>query len=70
MSDAENEKKLYRIVAMIPTEIYIDADDIEDAYGSINWLIEQYPEVDAPIASESNNRAPMMPRVMTLEEAG
>ena len=65
--DQKQEKKLYRIVAMIPTEMYVDADDIEEAYGSIDWLFEQYPPVDAPVSSESDRRTPMMPRILTVE---
>jgi hypothetical protein len=55
---------------MIPTEIYIDGTSAEDAYSTMDWLFEQYPGVDAPMASQSEKRAPMMPRVMTLEETG
>lgn len=68
MSDSnEDEKKLYRIVAMIPTEMYVDADDIEEAYGSIDWLFQQYPPVDAPVSTESDRRTPMAPRILTVE---
>ena len=67
MSEKKQEEKLYRIVSMIPTEIYISADSTEEAYESIDWLFRQYPAVDAPIASESDTRSPMMPRILTIE---
>jgi len=63
--DTTNRK--YRVVAMIPTEIYIDGSSAEDAYSTVDWLFEQYPGVDAPMASESEHRAPLAPRVMTIE---
>ena len=63
--DTNNRK--YRVVAMIPTEIYIDGTSAEEAYSTVDWLFEQYPGVDAPMASESEHRAPLAPRVMTIE---
>jgi len=63
----EIESKKYRVVAMIPTEIYINGTSTEDAYSTMDWLFEQYPGVDAPMASESEHRAPLAPRVMTIE---
>jgi len=63
--DTANRK--YRVVAMIPTEIYIDGTSAEEAYSTVDWLFEQYPGVDAPMASESEHRAPLAPRVMTIE---
>lgn len=65
---SEETRSRYRVVAMIPTEMYIEADDPDDAHSSIEWLFEQYPEVDAPVSSESNNRAPMFPRIPTVEQ--
>lgn len=67
MSEETNEKNRYRVVAMIPTEMYIEGTDAEDAYASVDWLFEQYPEVDAPVSDASDTRAPIMPRVMTIE---
>ena len=61
------EKNRYRVVAMIPTEMYIEGVNAEDAYASVDWLFEQYPEVDAPASDTSDNRTPIMPRVMTIE---
>jgi hypothetical protein len=60
-------KNRYRAVVMIPTEMYIEGVDAEDAYASIDWLFEQYPEVDAPVSDQSEARGPIMPRVMTIE---
>jgi len=67
MSSKDTNNRKYRVVAMIPTEIYIDGTSPEDAYSTVDWLFEQYPGVDAPMASESEHRAPLAPRVMTIE---
>jgi len=67
MDTDKSTKSRYRVVAMIPTEIYIDGTSAEDAYSTVDWLFEQYPGVDAPMASESEHRAPLAPRVMTIE---
>ena len=70
MSSEESvTKSKYRVVAMIPTEIYVDAVDEHEAQGSLEWLFEQYPEVDAPVSDTTDNRSAMMPRIMTVESA-
>jgi len=69
MSSEEAVKSKYRVVAMIPTEIYVDAVDEYEAQGSLEWLFEQYPEVDAPASDKLDNRMTMMPRIMTVESA-
>lgn len=68
-SEEESTKSRYRVVAMIPTEMYIDAEDEHDASASVDWLFEQYPGVDAPAADKSDNRMDMGPKILTIEPA-
>lgn len=57
----------YRIVAMIPTEIFVDAADVDDAASIMDWLFEQYPAVSYPASSESDSALNASPRVITIE---
>ena len=65
---SEETQNRYRVVAMIPTEVYIDGDSIEDATASVDWLFQQYPAVDAPISSAGEARGSMEPKVLTVEQ--
>lgn len=44
--------KRYRIVAMLPTEMYVDSDDIETAIETVNWLKAEYPGVEYPLSPD------------------
>jgi len=69
MDPDESNKNRYRVVAMIPTEMYIDAEDEYDACGSMEWLFEQYPGVDAPSSDRGDSRMDMVPKILTIESA-
>jgi len=58
----------YRATLMLPTEMFIDADTLEEAKGSIDWLLENYPSVDAPVSSSSNSVMKVAPRILSVEE--
>ena len=69
MDTDESNKNRYRIVAMIPTEMYIDAENEQEACGSMQWLFEQYPGVDAPSSDKGDSRMDMGPKILTIEPA-
>lgn len=58
----------YRVTAMLPTEIYIDAETIDDAKASVNWLFDQYPSVPYPVSPDSDSTMNSVAKVMTVEE--
>ena len=58
----------YRVAVLIPTEMYIDADSLEAAKASVEWLLDQYPPIDAPASTESNTRMDISPKILTVEE--
>jgi hypothetical protein len=58
----------YRVTVMLPTEMYIDADSMEEAKGSIDWLLENYPQIDAPMSSATDTTMKVAPKIMTVEE--
>ena len=58
----------YRATLMLPTEMFIDADTLEEAKGSIDWLLENYPSVDAPVSSSSDSVMKVAPRILSVEE--
>lgn len=60
-------KNRYRVVAMIPTEIYLDAETVDDAASMAEWLLEQYPMVDMPMSSENDTVGVVPPKVLTIE---
>jgi hypothetical protein len=53
---------------MLPTEIYIDAETLDDAKSSVDWLFDQYPTVPCPVSSESDSTANAVAKIMTVEE--
>lgn len=58
----------YRVTALIPTEMYIEADEPSMAKTSVEWLLDQYPAIDAPASTESDTRMDIAPKIMTVEE--
>ena len=58
----------YRATLMLPTEMFIDANTLEEAKGSIDWLLENYPSVDAPVSSSSDSVMKVAPRILSVEE--
>ena len=60
----------FRITAMIPTEMYIDADDIVQAKSSVDWLFDQYPDVKYPGSIDEDGSVTMsaIPKVIAVEE--
>jgi len=38
-------KERYKVVMMVPTEAYIDVDNIKQAKDTMDWLQKQYPSV-------------------------
>lgn len=57
----------HRIIAMIPTEIYVDAVDSYDAASIMEWLFEQYPSVSYPVSSETNSVMEATAKVLAIE---
>ena len=58
----------YRATLMLPTEMFIDAETLEEAKGSIDWLLENYPHVDAPVSSANDSTMKIAPRILSVEE--
>jgi len=44
----------YRIVALLPTELYVDSDDINTAIDTVNWLKSEYPGVEYPLSPDES----------------
>lgn len=58
----------YRVTAMLPTEIYINAETLDEAKSSIDWLFDQYPSVPCPVSPDSDSTMNSVAKVMTVEE--
>jgi len=48
---------IFRLAVMIPSEVFIDVDTLEDAQEFIRWISEQYDKVAYPISSKTDDRA-------------
>jgi len=59
----------YRLTTLLPTEMYVEADSPSEAKDSIEWLLDQYPKVDAPLSEKGDSRMDIRPRIMTVEES-
>jgi len=53
-------KTNYRIVAMIPTEVFIDVNDIEQANKTMEWLKQKHPSVSLSGNGEAEVKFLMM----------
>lgn len=62
-------KNRYRIVAMLPTEVYLDAETIDDAASIAEWLLEQYPTVSMPMSTENDIYGAATSKVITIEKS-
>jgi len=60
-------KNRYRVVAMLPTEVYLDAETVDDAASMAEWLLEQYPAVDMPMSTENNIYGSASSKILTIE---
>ena len=58
----------YRVTVMLPTEMYINAESMDEARNSIDWLLENYPQIDAPMSSATDTTMKVAPKIMTVEE--
>jgi len=58
----------YRLTTLLPTEMFVEANSPDEAKDSIEWLLDQYPTVDAPLSDKSESRMDIRPRIMTVEE--
>lgn len=58
----------YRITALLPTEMYVDAESEYEAKESIQWLLDQYPTIDSPISDSNEIRLPLEAKIVTVEE--
>lgn len=58
----------YRVVAMIPTEIFVNADSAEEAAATMKWLFEQYPTVEMLASTEYDSYTDAPPKIMTVEQ--
>jgi len=65
---AGEDVKSYRIVAMLPTEVHVQADDIEGAEVIAEFYIEKYPQIDHPIGSVHGNRSKAGAKILSVEE--
>ena len=61
----------YRIVAMLPTEMYVDGDSVEAATNTVSWLTSEYPGVEYPVSDSPTNTdtRTAMPKVLSVEES-
>jgi len=59
----------YRLTALLPTEMFVEAEDATEAKDSIEWLFDQYPTVDAPLSDTGDSRMDISPRIMTVEQS-
>jgi len=66
---AKQTKNRYRVVAMLPTEVYLDAETIDDAASMAEWLLDQYPTVDMPMSTEKNIYGAAVSKIVTIEAA-
>jgi len=48
---------IFRLAVMIPSEVYIDVDTLEDAESFIELISEKYDKVAYPISSKVEDRA-------------
>lgn len=58
----------YRVVALLPTEIYIDADDIDSAEVAASYYIDGYPTVDYPMSSTGSTTGEASAKILSVEE--
>jgi len=49
--------------------MYIEANDLSEAKDSVEWLLDQYPTVDAPSSDKGDSRMAVAPKIMTVEES-
>lgn len=63
----------YRIVAMLPTEMYVEGESIETAIETVNWLSSEYPGVEYPmidtITEGDDGLGKAMPKILSVEES-
>ena len=48
---------IYRLVVMIPSEIFIDVDSLADAQTFIDWISNQYDKVGYPMNTQPDDRS-------------
>lgn len=63
------DSRSYRVVAMLPTEMYIDADDLESAEIAASYYIDGYPTVSYPMAVTADIEGNAGAKVLSVEEA-
>lgn len=62
------DSRSYRVVALLPTEMFIDADDIESASVAVSYYIDGYPSVSYPIATSSGVQGEAGAKILSVEE--
>jgi hypothetical protein len=60
----------YRVVALMPTEMFIEGDDIDNAIETVNWLKAEYPGVEYSASSTEDDGALVnaLPIVLSVEQ--
>ena len=62
--------KTFRVVTVIPTLVYIRADNIEEARQVVQTVAEQYQHIAYPVASTGNERGGVAePKILSIEVA-
>jgi len=60
----------YRIVVTIPSEIYVDCDSLDKAKEFIDWVAQNYDEVEYPMSSKGDARDGLAEvKVISIEKA-
>jgi len=61
---------IYRMVVTIPSEVFLEADDIEKAYKMINYISENYDKVAYPVSVQQEKRTGVAQvKLISIEEA-
>jgi len=60
----------YRVVALMPTEMYIEGVDIDNAVENVNWLKAEYPGIEYSISSDedADTLVNALPVVLSVEK--
>jgi len=61
---------IYRMVVTIPSEVFLEADNIEKAYKMINYISENYEKIAYPVSVQQEKRTGVAQvKLVSIEEA-
>lgn len=62
--------KIYRVVTVVPTLVYIRADNIKEAKKVVQTVVEKYEHIAYPVANTGNERSGVAePKILSIEVA-